>query len=117
MVHVPTATSVTIAPETVHTLKVADAKLTGRSDDALAVKSKRRFSECLGRESCEVDRLAHREGEPCDKGGAGSGECRLIGRLGWEVWRSGRPHDVGRTGRIQGDGAAKSLALPPKYVE
>src|SRR4029077_5567142 len=37
MVQVPTATSVTLAPETVQTAIEAEAKLTGRPEDALAL--------------------------------------------------------------------------------
>ena len=36
MVHVPAATSVTAAPETVHTADVSDAKVTARPDDDVA---------------------------------------------------------------------------------
>ena len=37
MVQVPTVTSVTLAPETVQTAVVVEAKLTGRPEDALAL--------------------------------------------------------------------------------
>jgi hypothetical protein len=37
MVQVPTVTSVTLAPETVQTDSVVEAKLTGRPEDALAL--------------------------------------------------------------------------------
>jgi hypothetical protein len=37
MVHVPTATRVTVAPESVHTADVSDAKLTVRPDDDVAL--------------------------------------------------------------------------------
>jgi hypothetical protein len=38
MVHVPTATSVAVLPETVHTGVVSEAKLTGRPEDAVAAR-------------------------------------------------------------------------------
>jgi hypothetical protein len=37
MVHVPTETSVTIAPDTVHTAGVVGAKLTASPEDAVAL--------------------------------------------------------------------------------
>ena len=37
MVQVPTVTSVTLAPEIVHTDMVVEAKITGRPEDALAL--------------------------------------------------------------------------------
>jgi hypothetical protein len=37
---VPTDTSVTVVPETVHTPELVDAKLTGRPDDAVALRVK-----------------------------------------------------------------------------
>ena len=37
IVHVPTATVVTVAPDTVHTAEVVEAKLTARLEDALAL--------------------------------------------------------------------------------
>jgi hypothetical protein len=39
-VHVPTATSVAVVPDTVHTDEVSEAKLTGRPEDAVALRVK-----------------------------------------------------------------------------
>jgi bifunctional DNase/RNase len=40
IVQVPTATSVTVAPDTVQTVEVVEAKLTARPDDAVALTVK-----------------------------------------------------------------------------
>jgi len=72
IVHVPTATSATLLPLTVHTDTVVDEKLTARPDDAVALSAKLRtvVAKILEAETLALDLLMHC-GRDADAAGLG----------------------------------------------